>query len=149
MKKNVFLLQDIKNVGKAGTIVAVSEGYAVNYVLPQKLGVVVTEKNKAEFDHRLAKIEQAHEKVQAKRSALSERIESLTIILKNKIGPDGKLYGAVRPQIIVDELAKENIAIGKSMVIFDKQIKEKGSYEITIKLSSVLQPKLKVKVVSE
>lgn len=149
MKKNVFLLQDIKNVGKAGTIVAVAEGYATNYVLPKKLGVIVTESNKAEFENRLAKIKQTNEKIKEKSSALADRIESLTITLKHKVGPDGKLYGAVRPQMIVDELAKENISIGKSMVVFEKQIKEKGLYETIIKLSSSLQPRLKVKVVAE
>lgn len=149
MKKSVFLLQDIKNVGKAGTIVTVAEGYATNYVLPRKLGVVVTEKNKAEVEGRLSKIEQTQVKIKAKTSALADRIASLTITLKNKLGPDGKLYGAIRPQMIVDELAKENVAIGKSMVVFDKQIKEKGAYEVTIKLSSGLQPKLKIKVVGE
>lgn len=149
MKKNVFLLKDIKNVGKAGTIVAVAEGYATNYVLPKKLGLLVTEKNKSEFDNRLTKIEQTQEKAKAKTSALADRIESITITIKNKLGPDGKLYGAIRPQMIVDELAKETISIGKSMVIFDKPIKEKGTHEVIIKLSSSLQPRLKVKVIAE
>lgn len=149
MKKSVFLLKDIKNVGKAGTIVSVAEGYATNYVLPQKLGVLVTEKNKSDIDNRLLKIEQTSHKEKAKTSALAEQIESITITLKNKIGPDGKLYGAIRSQMIADELAKEGISIGKSMVIFDKQIKEKGIHEVTIKLSSSLQPKLKVKVIAE
>lgn len=149
MKKNIFLLQDIKNIGKAGDIVSLADGYITNYILPRKLGVVVTEKNKAEFEHRIQKIEQAQEKVKAKTSSLADRIEHMTITLKNKIGPDGKLYGAIRPQMIVDELAKENISVGKSMVLFDKQIKEKGLHEVIIKLSSSLQPKLKVKVISE
>lgn len=149
MKKNVFLLKDIKNIGKAGTIVSVAEGYATNYVLPKKLGLLVTENNKSEFDNRLSKLKNANEKAQAKTSALADKIGLLTIVLKNKIGPDGKLYGAIRPQMIVDELAKETISIGKSMVVFDKPIKEKGMHEVVIKLSSHLQPRLKVKVIAE
>lgn len=149
MKTQVFLTKDIVNVGMAGEIVSVAPGFATNFILPHKLGIIVTEKNKNEFKARIQKIEKRIEVVKSKTSMLAERIKSLQITVKTKIHDDGKLYGAVRPQVIVDELAKHAITIAKNMVIFDKQIKEKGTHEVTIKLSSTLQPKLTVKVVAE
>lgn len=149
MKTQVYLLKDILNVGMAGEIVGVNDGFATNYIMPRKLGIIVTEKNKAEIEGRIKKVEKRIEVIKSKTSMLAENIKSLQVVVKTKIHDDGKLYGAIRPQVIVDELAKHGISIAKNMVIFDKQIKEKGTHEVTIKLSSTLQPKLTVKVMPE
>ena len=149
MKTQVYLLKDILNVGMAGEIVSVNDGFAANYIMPRKLGIIVTEKNKAEIEGRIRKVEKRIEVIKSKTSMLAENIKALKVTVKTKVHDDGKLYGAIRPQMIVDELAKEGISIAKNMVIFDKQIKEKGTHEVTIKLSSTLQPTLTVKVVPE
>lgn len=149
MKTEVFLLKDVQNVGMAGEIVAVTSGYAANFILPRKLGVVVTAANKAEFAKRLQKIEHRQEVVKSKTSMLAEKIKQVELTIPTKMHEDGKLYGAIRPQVIVDGLAAQGISVAKNMVIFDKQIKEKGKHEVVIKLSTSLQPKLVVKVVPE
>jgi large subunit ribosomal protein L9 len=149
MKTQVFLLKDIVNVGMAGEIVGVNDGFATNYIMPHKLGIIVTDKNKAEIEGRIKKVEKRIEVIKSKTSMLAEHIKSLKVTVTTKIHDDGKLYGAIRPQMIVDELAKHSISIAKNMVIFDKHIKEKGTHEVTIKLSSSLQPTLTVKVVPE
>ncbi len=69
--------------------------------------------------------------------------------LKRKLHDNGKLYGSVNPAEIVDLLAAQGIGVSKNQIEFDKSIKEKGAYEITIKLSSRLQPKLMLHVISE
>jgi large subunit ribosomal protein L9 len=149
MKTQVYLFKDVANVGKSGDIVIVADGFATNYILPRKLGVVITEKNKADVEKRIQKVEKKVESVKAKTSEFAEKIKSLTVTVKTKIHDDGKLYGAIRQQMIVDELAKQNVTIGKNMVVFDKQIKEKGTHQVTIKLSATLQPALTVKVIPE
>lgn len=149
MKTQVYLLKDILNVGMAGEIVGVNDGFATNFIMPRKLGIIVTEKNKAEIEGRIRKVEKRIEVIKSKTSMLAENIKALKVTVKTKIHDDGKLYGAIRPQMIVDELAKEGISIAKNMVVFNKQIKEKGTHEVTIKLSSTLQPTLTVKVVPE
>lgn len=149
MKMQIFLQKDVPNVGMAGEIVSVAEGFAINYLVPRKLGIRVSETNQGEFKKRLAKIEKREEVIKSKTSMLAERIKSLQITVKAKMHVDGQLYGAIRPQSIIDELAKEGFSVSKSMVIFDKPIKEKGTHQVTIKLSSSLQPTLTVKVVPE
>lgn len=149
MKTKVFLLKDIQNVGMSGEIVSVADGFATNYIVPRKLGIIVTDVNKVEFEKRLQKIEHRHEVVKSKTSMLAEKIKSIQLTIKCKMHEDGKLYGAVRPQVIVDGLAAQGVAVAKNMVVFDKPIKDKGAHEVIIKLSSSLQPKLTVKVLPE
>ena len=149
MKTKIFLKSDVPNVGMAGEIVSVAEGFAINFLLPHKLGLRVNEGNQGEFTKRLAKIEKREEVIKSKTSMLAERIKSVQVTVKGKMHADGKLYGAIRPQQIIDELAKEGISASKSMVVFDKQIKEKGTHSVIIRLSATLQPALTVKVISE
>lgn len=145
----VFLLKDIEKIGMAGEVITTSDGYATNFIIPRKLGVPVTPENEASFKTRLKHLEHRKEVVESKTSMLAERIKALKITLKRKVHDDGKLYGSINPAEIVDLLAQEGISVAKNQVITNKSIKEKGSYEVTIKLSSRLQPKLMLKVVGE
>jgi large subunit ribosomal protein L9 len=147
--RRVFLVQDIENVGMAHEIVKVSDGYATNYLIPRKLGIEVTEHNEQFFKKREKTIEKRNEVIASKTSMLSERIKSLSLTLRRKLHDDGKLYGSISPAEIVDLLAANDVSIAKNQVIFEKSIKAKGSYEITIKLSSRLQPKFKLNVIGE
>lgn len=145
----VFLLQDVENVGMAHEIVSVSPGYAQNYLLPRKLAVVVNEENEASFVKRTKVIEKRQEVIATKTSMLAERIKSLDLTLKRKMHDDGKLYGSINQSEIVDLLAGQGISIAKNQVTLDKSIKTKGEHEITIKLSSRLQPKVSLNIVPE
>lgn len=143
----VFLVEDVKNVGREGEIVSVSDGFARNFILPQKKGIQVTADNASSFARRMEKIKAREEVTQAKKSSLSDRIASLQITLRRKMHDDGKLYGAISAQEIVDVLAEHGVSIAKNQVIFDKSIKDRGVHALTIKLSSSLQPRLAVKIV--
>ena len=80
---------------------------------------------------------------------LAEKIKSTEIVLKRKIHDNDQLYGSISPKEIAEELAKQGISVSNNQVIMDKGIKTKGVHTIVIKLSSKLQPTLKVKVVPE
>ena len=142
----VYLLKDIEKVGIAGEILNVSDGYAQNFLFPRKLAVVVSGTNEEFFQKRAKTIEHRKQVVESATSMLSEQIKSTVLTLKKKIHDDNRLYAAVNPSEVVDLLAEKNIKVSKSQVIFDKAIKEVGSYSVTIKLSSKLQPQLTLKV---
>ena len=144
----IFLLEDIKNVGREGEIVSVSDGFAFNFLLPQKKGMQITPDNEANFARRLEKMKAREEVGQTKKSTLSDRIASIQLTLRRKMHDDGKLYGAISGQEIVDALSEHGVSVAKNQVIFDKSIKERGVHAVIIKLSSSLQPKLSVKIVS-
>lgn len=145
----VFLKQNIPNVGKAGQIKTVADGYAANYLVPRKLAVVVTARNEAELQKRFATLQGKETLTGAKSSQLAERIGAVQLVVKRKMHDDGKLYGAISAQEIVDGLKAVGVSVAKNQVVFDKSIKSKGLFSVTIKLSSSLKPSLIVKVVSE
>lgn len=145
----VFLKEDIKNIGMAGEMVKVDDGFGRNYLIPKKLAVEVTDKNEATFKTKLKVIENRKEVISSKTSMLAERIGSLVLTLKRKVHDDGKLYAAVNTSEIADLLAEQGVTVGKSQVLIEKSIKEKGSYKVTIKLTSTLQPQITLKVVPD
>ena len=145
----VYLKKDVEKVGMAGEIIKVKEGFALNYLIPRGLAMVVTDANANFFKKRERTIENRKEVMSSQTSMLAEKINSMDLILKKKMHDDGKLYGALSSTDIVEKLSEKGIAIGKNQIIFGKSIKSKGVYEVTVKLSSRLQPKIKVTVVSE
>ena len=145
----VFLRKDVEKVGMAGEIIKVNDGYARNFLFPRELALEITSDNASYYQGKVKKVEHRKEVVATKTSMLAERINAMSITLKRKMHDDGKLYGAVGASEIVDELAKGGISIGKNQVLFDKSIKNKGTFQATIKLTSRLKPKIKITIVSE
>lgn len=145
----IFLRKDIERVGLAGEIIKVGDGYARNYLIPRGLAVEITKENEQFYVKRVKKVEYRKEAIATQTSMLAEKIKTINITLKKKAHDDGKLYGAVNAAEIVDLLANKGIVIAKNQVKFDKSIKTKGTFTITIKLTSRLQPKLSLNVVPE
>lgn len=145
----VYLLKNVERIGMAGEIIKVSDGFGTNYLIPNKLAIEITKDNEEFFKKREKQIENRKEKVATQTSMLAEKINDLTIVIKRKLHDDGKLYGALSPAEIVEALSEKSVSVSKSQVDMPKAIKAQGTYEVTIRLSSRLQPKVKVKVVSE
>lgn len=145
----VYLLKDVENVGMAGEMLKVKEGYAQNFLIPQKLAVKITPQNESFYSSRVKTIEHRKEVISSKTSMLGEKIKTLHLTIERKMHDDGKLYGAINPSEIVDLLAKEGVAVSKSQVHFAKNIKEKGEFSVDIKLTSKLQSSFTLKVVPE
>ncbi|MCX5922018.1 MAG: 50S ribosomal protein L9 [Candidatus Dependentiae bacterium] len=145
----VFLLKNVEKIGMAGEIIKVADGFGTNFLLARKLAVEVTPNNEESFKKREKIVEKRKEVVATKTSMLAEKINGLKVTLKRKLHDDGKLYGSVNASEIVDVLAEKGISVTKSQIEFGKSIKAKGSHEVTIKLSSTLQPVINVNIVSE
>ncbi len=145
----VFLKKDVKGLGRAGEIKKVTDGFAHNFLIPQGLAVVVTADNEGQFKLRAESMEHRKEVVATKTSLLADRISSLELVLKRKMHEGNKLYGSVSAHEVVDLLAHKGVSVSKNQITFDKSIKERGTYLVTVKLSSKLQPQLTLKVVPE
>lgn len=144
----VYLLKDVEKVGLAGEIIKVTDGYAQNFLFPKKLAVQITPANERFYLDRVRKVENRKEVIATETSMLSEKIKSASLELKRKTHDSGKLYASVGAHEVVDLLAEKGISVAKSQVHFDKTIKTTGIYDVVIKLSSRLQPALKLKVVA-
>ena len=145
----VFLLKDVPNVGMAGEIVKVSDGYAANLLFPRKAAVEVTRDNEGSLKARVIERERRKDVVATQTSMLAERIKSTEVVIRRKIHDDNKLYGSVGQTDIVEQLAEKGIKVSKSQVLIDKSIKTRGTHTVTIKLTSRLTPQLTVRVVAE
>lgn len=146
----VILLQDIKNVGKKDEIINANDGYARNFLFPKKLALEATKDNLLKLQAK--KDSQAHKKSleieEFKKQA--EKINNITLDLKVKAGENGKIFGGVTSKEISEELKKQyKIDIDKKKIILNENIKNLGSFDISMKLFEGVTGKLKVKVISE
>lgn len=130
----VILQQDVRDHGKKGQMVEVSDGYARNYLLPRKLAVPATadamNTMKLQEKARQRKIEE--EKARARENA--GKLESVVVKIAAKAGEGGRLFGSVTNKDISDALREQyNIDIEKSRIIIADPIKAYGSYEVKCK----------------
>jgi large subunit ribosomal protein L9 len=131
----VILLSDVKKVGKKGSIVEVSDGYGANFLIPNKLAVKVTKtsmdiKNKQDDDKA-----KQDEQNRLDAVALKEKMDSLTLELKAKVGKDGKMFGAISTKQIVEEYKKQfDVELDKRKIIDSKSISSLGYTKIKIEL---------------
>ncbi len=143
----VILLADVKALGKKGDVVEVSDGYARNMLLPKKLGVEATDKNKNDL-----KLQKAHEeKVAAQKLAEAEAmagdLNKIKITVTMKAGENGKVFGSVSSKEIA-QAAKDqhNVELDKKKIQLEEPIKSFGEFTVPIKLHTKVTGKLHVVV---
>ena len=131
----VILLEDVKKVGKKGSIVEVSDGYGKNFLLPKKLAVLATktslEIKKVEDDNKAKEEELKKERA----IELKGKIKDLVVEIKAGTGKEGKLFGAISSKEIVEEYKKQfNIELDKRKFINFNPINSLGYEKIEIEL---------------
>jgi large subunit ribosomal protein L9 len=144
----VYMIKDVEKVGMSGQVVNVSDGFAANYLFPRKLAMPVTSGNMKQIQHVVQKEQVSAQILNSKVAMLAERIKTLHLTVKERVHDDGKLYGAVGADEVVELLKEKDIVINRKQVEFDKAIKAVGEHKVTIRLSSKLKPQLTIKVVS-
>lgn len=145
----IFMLKDVEKVGMEGQVVKVSDGYAMNYLIPKKLAIKVTQADMSFYKDRVVKKKVATDVLNSKTAMLAERIKTLHLTLTERVHDDGKLYGAVGADEVVALLKEKNITVNKKQISFSKAIRSVGEHKVTIKLSSKLQPQLTLKIVGK
>ncbi len=149
MATEVLLMDDVNDLGTAGDVVRVADGYARNFLIPQKLAEPVTKAARA----RLAKLQEAREaRRAAERNAAAEvanRLAAVRCTIAVKTGEDGKLYGSVTASDIAEAVLAEGVEIDKHSIALEGAIKELGVFDVTVKLHPDVQTGLKVWVVEE
>ncbi|MEK6681066.1 MAG: 50S ribosomal protein L9 [Nitrospirota bacterium] len=143
----VILLEDIDRVGKKGAIINVSDGYARNFLLPQKKAVEATSVNKKRLEEELRHAEDRHKKEKEELEAFAGKINNTSITISQKVGEGDKLFGSVTSMDIVDALSKEGIRIDKKKIQLESPIKELGAFTVPIKLHPEIIANLRISVV--
>lgn len=114
----VILLENVKNVGKKGQVLEVSDGYARNFLIPRKLALSASEKSLEVLSEQKQQEQQLAQQKKAAAIALKAEVEKITLTFSAKTGEDGKLFGSISTKQIADEfLSKYNIVVDKRKIV--------------------------------
>jgi len=131
----VILNKDLATLGEIGDVKDVAKGYARNYLFPRGIALPYNERTVKLFEARKEEIDAHKAQKRLDASGLKERIEAVNLLLTMPAGANGKLYGAVTTQTIVDELLKQGFQIERKKIeIPGNTIKSVGKYRISVKL---------------
>ena len=144
----VILKKDVQNLGEAGDMVTVKDGYARNYLLPQNAAEVATEGAVKNREQNIARIKAKQEKLHQEALALAEKIEKFAELkLSAKAGESGKLFGTITTKKLAEELLSQaGIEVDRKNVSLNAPINKVGEYKMLIKLTSKVKCELAVTV---
>lgn len=147
----VILNQDIKEIGKAGVVVKVKDGFARNYLFLKNLAVPATQANIQKFKQAQQKQALVLEKTKQKAQELKAKIESLSLTMPVLTQEEDKekIYGSIAAADIVNALKDESVEVDKSAIAIDEPIRSLGIYEVPVKLHSEVSAKIKIWVVKK
>ena len=144
----VILKKDVQNLGEAGDLVNVKDGYARNFLLPQNAAEVATEGALQNREQNLARIKAKQEKLHQEALELAEKIEKVAELkLSAKAGDSGKLFGTITTKKLAEELqAQSGIEVDRKNITLNAPVNKVGEYTMLIKLTSKVKTELKVVV---
>jgi large subunit ribosomal protein L9 len=149
MATEVMLMETIDNLGEAGSVVSVTEGYARNYLFPRKLAELVTPAAQKRLEKLQREREAAQKAMVAEATALAGRLEGVSVTLTVKTSDGEHLYGSIGAAEVVAALAEQGFVIDKQAVEIADPIKELGVYEVKINLGAGQSVVIKAWVVEE
>ena len=146
----VILLDRIAKLGKLGEVVRVRDGYARNFLIPKGLAKRATQTAIADFERQKVELEQKASDKLKKAQELGSKLSGIVVEIVQKAGVDGKLFGSVTNQDIVEKLGKDGIEITKSQVNMPEgPIKSAGDHLIRVSPHSEVVVEFTIKVVPE
>ena len=142
----VILKKDVQNIGEAGEVVNVKDGYARNFLIPKNFAEIATEGALKNREQNIARIHAKQEKLHQEALTKAAEIEKLgQIELSAKAGESGKLFGTITTKKLCEEIKeKANIEIDRKTVSLNAPINKIGEFTMLIKLTSKVKTELKV-----
>jgi large subunit ribosomal protein L9 len=146
----VILLQNVEGLGQAGDMKDVANGYARNYLLPKRLAAGATPSLVANREQRIAAEKRRLEKLAEQNRNMAERLGQIALTFKAKVGSQGRLYGSITSQDIATALRDaEDITIDRRTIDLSEPIRSLGTFSVSVKISTGVEPKITVNVVNE
>ncbi|MBX3412062.1 MAG: 50S ribosomal protein L9 [Pirellulales bacterium] len=143
----LLLIQGVDHLGKAGDVVEVKRGYAMNYLLPQGLATLATAHHKRMVEKHRAKLFEIQKARLAGLQSMADELSKLSITVDANANDEGHLYGSVGAVDIVNALKKNDVTITDDQVRLQGPLKELGLYTVKIHLGHEIEADLKVWVV--
>lgn len=145
----VILTQDVDQVGKAGQVLDVADGFGRNFLVPRGLAMPATTRSIAQVEHRKRVVADRIARELKTAEALKAKLEGVSCKIAREAGEGDKLFGSVTNRDVADALAEEGIQIDHRAVQLDPPIKDLGAFEVPVKLAPQVVAKVKVWVVAK
>jgi large subunit ribosomal protein L9 len=145
----VILLDDVASVGRRGEVRDVSDGYARNFLLPKRLAMAATAGNLKNLDHIRKQQDAKADRIHDEAERLRARIEALVYEEHRQASEEGKLFGSVTAQDIVDFLEGQGVKVERRRVLLEEPIKALGEAAVPIRLHPEVTAQLRVAVTRE
>lgn len=145
----VILIQDVDRLGKSGSVVKVKDGFARNFLIPNKLAIPLTAENLNKLEQEKQKKNLLSEKVKKTAQEQAKRLSGFSLTMPVLTLEDDRLYGSITAQDIVAGLKDEGLEVDKNSVVLTEPIKSLGIYEVALKLHPEVTTAVKVWVVKK
>ena len=149
MAMQLILTQDVDNLGSAGELVSVKNGFGRNYLLPQGLALSATKRNVKRLEHDKAVIERRVARQRTESESLAARINGMTLQFERLVGEGDKMFGSVTARDLASQLEVAKIVVDPRKIDLPEAIKAIGKYEADVKLSGGVIATLKFWVVGK
>lgn len=143
----VIMLEDVRKVGKKDEVLEVSDGYATNYLIKNKLAVPYTKRSKEVLDRELEEKQKEEDKRIAEYEEIKQKLENKTINFKVKTGVQDKVFGKVSTKQIAEELGRLGFKIDKKCIKLDYDLDILGVSEVEIILHKKVKFKIKANLI--
>jgi large subunit ribosomal protein L9 len=130
----VILLERIGRLGQMGDVVNVKDGYARNFLLPQKKALRATDENLAKFEKNRAQLEARNLELKKEAEAVAAKLNGQSFIVIRQAGDTGQLYGSATPRDIADIVTAGGFTVDRRQIVLDRPIKTLGVHPIRIAL---------------
>jgi large subunit ribosomal protein L9 len=145
-----ILLQDVENVGARGTVVDVSKGYLRNYLIPRKLAQPATKSSVAAAERRQQTLDRAAAVATQQAEESAELLNKTVLTIAHQAGEDGRLFGSVTSQDIVDAIKEaRGLDIDRRKVHLDEPIRTVGTRMVVVEVADDVTATIKTMVVEE
>ncbi|HEV2006892.1 MAG TPA: 50S ribosomal protein L9 [Candidatus Limnocylindrales bacterium] len=142
----VILTKDVDKIGKSGELKTVADGFATNFLIPQKMAVPAVGGAYRAWQHDIASREDKRARERSEAEVTANRIASTTLTMGVKVGDAGKLYGSIGSKEIAEALARRGIVVDRHKVELEEPLKSLGTYKVAIKVFSGMTPEVTVVV---
>jgi large subunit ribosomal protein L9 len=142
----VILTADVTPLGKSGDLKDVANGYARNYLIPNRLAVPASGGAYRAWQHDIASREDQRRREREEAEIAAQRISSTTLTMGVKVGEGGKLYGSITAKDIADALARRGIEIDRHRIDLDEPLRQLGTYKVAIRVAAEMVSEVTVAV---
>lgn len=146
----VILMEKVANLGDLGAVVRVKDGYARNFLIPQRMARRATAQAIAEFEAKRAELEKVAAAKLATAKTQGEKLSGLTVQITQKSGVDGRLFGSVTNHDIAEALGKQGFTVDKSQIRMPMgPLKTAGDHTLSVAMHTDVIAEVKITVVGE